>query len=239
MDPMVYKVKGPAATFRIARPMNFEDALDVIKNVDHTQNLRALQNKAILLILLGCGLRISEVISLRPRDLIRERNSRRVRALIPHTKNKREHIVELPPQAVPLLDEIEKHQKKKGRPDTYFLNHEDHSTKVVYEKFRRDFKSILAQLGLDTRTKIHSIRATFVTLLLSRGVPREKVQAAINQTHPSSLNPYDGFTGKNLDHLIRQYHPLFDIGSNDLGSRQNLELDFLPKDEGRDQNHPA
>jgi integrase len=189
--------------------MDFDDALGLIAGCDESLGLREMQNKATLLILLGCGLRINEAINIRPRDLTRERKTRIVRALIPHTKNKRELIVELPPQCVPLLDRIDAMQRKAGKPVSYFMDNPETSPRIAYERFRRDFKAKLVSAGLDSTIRIHSLRATFVTLLLSRGVRREKVQDLINQSSPASILPYDAFTGTDRDGIARNHHPLF------------------------------
>jgi integrase/recombinase XerD len=236
MDPMVYKVKGPKLPRRVARPMDFTDAMELLEQFDPKGDDKQLRNRIILELLLACGLRISEVLNITPEFIFRERSTKLVRVVIPKTKNKREHTVEIPPRTVPLLDELERRNKLAGREGVYFMQKTTHTQKLTYEYFRKEFKRALVRAGLESKTKIHALRATFATVLLARGVPREKVSDLLNQINPASILPYDGFTGSDREGLVRTHHPLFQDPTSKAPEAAAPEEDVQPSN--RSNGHP-
>jgi integrase/recombinase XerD len=189
--------------------MDMPDALNLVRYFDPTAGDEQLRNRVIIELLLGCGLRIGEVVGIRQEHLVDIRSMGQLKIHIPETKNKREHMVEVPPSTVPLIRELQKRNLAASNSEMLFVKKSAHTEKMTYEMFRKCFKKALKALGLDPKTRVHALRATFVTYLRSRGVSREGVQELINQSSPASIIPYDGYIDQDSDRLLRLHHPLF------------------------------
>ena len=73
-ESSVFNLKSPKLKKSLPRPINVDLAIQVIKQAEEIEDEKwiGLRNKAILILLYGCGLRISEALSLNYDDVQNE-----------------------------------------------------------------------------------------------------------------------------------------------------------------------
>ncbi|MEM7197473.1 MAG: site-specific integrase, partial [Pseudomonadota bacterium] len=97
-NPAIVMIKTPKLPHAVPRPLNVQDAQDIVQNCDeHKAAWVGLRDHALLMVLWGCGLRISEALALNHNDIPKQ-GTKLLRVL---GKGNKERIV-------PLLDTVYK-----------------------------------------------------------------------------------------------------------------------------------
>ncbi|MEP6793924.1 MAG: tyrosine-type recombinase/integrase [Saprospiraceae bacterium] len=123
-----------------------------------------LKHKAILLTAFSCGLRVSEVVRIKVRDI----DSERMQVFIERSKGKKDRYVTLSPV---LLDILRQYVRLyKPTPKVYLFEgqkvDEPYSTRSAQTIFNRAIKAA----GINKDVTFHALRHTFATHLLEKGV---------------------------------------------------------------------
>jgi integrase/recombinase XerD len=187
--------------------------LPEILSADELQNLFAAadnpQHRALLMTTYGGGLRVSEVIKLRPRDI----DSQRMMIRVVCGKRAKDRYTLL---SVRLLEELRAYWKA-YRPLTWLFPGPKPLRHCSDDKARAIFNRAKAKAGIAKDGSIHLLRHCFATHLLEAGVDLRTIQILMGHSSISSTVWYLHLTRKNLD---ATQNPL------DL-----LDLSALPKPE--------
>jgi integrase/recombinase XerC len=151
---------------------------------------------AILEMLYGCGVRVSELVALDVTDIDWPENWVRVRG-----KGKKERQVPVTERAAAVLREyLAKRQTRAGE-DALFLNH--HGRRLTDASVRRLVKVYVSDQSLHP----HSFRHAYATHLLSAGADLRSIQELLGHARLSTTQKY---TQVSLEDLMRVYdktHP--------------------------------
>lgn len=163
------------------------------------------RDRALLELLYSAGLRVSEVIALRPPNLDLDANCVRVVG-----KGSRERVVPLGRHARERLDEylglarpaLAKSQR--GRTEL-FLSHRGVplSRQAVWKLLKR----YLRLACLDPRVSPHSLRHAFATHLLDGGADLRAVQAMLGHADVATTQIYTHVAPRRLREVHRRFHP--------------------------------
>jgi integrase/recombinase XerD len=151
--------------------------LDQIRNPRH---------KAMVAMMYGSGLRVSEVVNLRVEDCLLEKS----RLVIRQSKNAKDRVVVLSVQMLPYLTVLV--SGKSGR-DYLFLTQS--GTKYSVRTLQTIFKRALAASGLPKAATCHSLRHSFATSLLENGVDIRVIQAQLGHSSIKTTMIYTHITG--------------------------------------------
>lgn len=155
---------------------------------------------ALFEILYGCGLRVSEMVSLNLQDLDSTEGWVRVRG-----KRKKERQVPLPGKArTALARYLEDRTAEKGE-SALFLNHR--GTRLTDRGARGIIKLYSVALAGDSGLHPHSLRHAYATHLLSAGADLRAIQELLGH---ASLSTTQRYTQLSLTDLLRVYdsaHP--------------------------------
>jgi site-specific recombinase XerD len=148
-----------------------------------------IRNRALLVILWRAGLRISEALALRPRDLNRDRGS--VQVL--NGKGGKSRTVGLDPMAFGVIDRwLDARGDAVPRSAPLFCTLQGQSMKPSY--VRALLPRLAGKAGLSRRVHAHALRHTFASELAREGVPVNQIQKQLGH---SSL----AVTSRYLDHI--------------------------------------
>lgn len=167
------------------------------------RKLNDVRNHAIIEILYGCGLRVSELINLRIYDIDLNQNLLRCTG-----KGNKERVVPLGRYAVAAIERYLRERKKKWNSDSdYFLFLNRSGRKLSREAVWRIVKKMAKEAGISEKTHPHVLRHSFATHLLEGGADLRVVQEMLGHSDISTTQIYTHIDKKRLKSIHNQFHP--------------------------------
>jgi integrase/recombinase XerC len=195
-------LKGPRIKRGVPRPVSPDDAVALAEDVSEaaTEPWIAARDWAVLLLLYGAGLRISEALSLTGADLplgetVRitgKRSKMRVVPLLPQLREAVESYVALCPYAV-------------AKDSPLFRGARGGALSPAL--IRRAVRGARRRLNLPERTTPHALRHSFATHLLGRGADLRSLQELLGHASLSSTQIYTQVDAAHLLDVYRNAHP--------------------------------
>ena len=161
------------------------------------------RNKAMLEILYGSGLRVSELISLTLRDVDMENDVIRC-----FGKGSKERIVPINDYEKYFLKLYLEHRSLfliKGDNDYLFLN--NHGNHMTRQGFWKNLKKILLEKGINKEVTPHTLRHSFATHMLSGGADLRSIQMLLGHTDISTTKIYTHISNEKVKKDYQKYHP--------------------------------
>lgn len=161
------------------------------------------RNKAMLEIIYGCGLRVSELISLTLRDIDMGNDVIRCTG-----KGSKERIVPINDYAMHYLKlYLEKRDLFliKGKNDYLFLN--NHGKQMTRQGFFKNLKKILMERGINKCVTPHTLRHSFATHMLSGGADLRSIQLLLGHSDISTTKIYTHISNEKVKQDYKDFHP--------------------------------
>jgi integrase/recombinase XerD len=171
------------------------------------------RNRAIIEVLFSCGLRVSELVTLKLSDLYLEEGYLRVMG-----KGSKERLVPISPRAIKELDfwfDDRRHMIiKPGEEDYVFLNrYGKHLTRtMILIMIKRQAEAA----GITKTISPHTLRHSFATALLEGGADLRVIQALLGHENIGTTEIYTHLDTSTLRREILEHHPRNIKKSNDL-----------------------
>ncbi|MBN4060546.1 tyrosine recombinase XerC [bacterium AH-315-I20] len=167
---------------------------------------------ALLALLYGCGLRVSEVVGVNTHDL--SMNFRRkvgeVRVL---GKGNKERIVPLPEVAVELIESwLQKRENLLPKEEALFLN--KFGKRLSVRSVQRMLKDRAMETGADMSITPHKLRHSFATDMLSGGANLRTIQQFLGHASLATTEHYTHVTLPQLQQSYEKAHPRAKTKSN-------------------------
>lgn len=164
-----------------------------------------MRNKAIIEVLYGCGLRVSELVGLKISDLNFESEFVKVTG-----KGNKERIIPIGATALNLIriyiTEVRVHLNiKKGNEDFIFLNRIGTSLSRI--SVFTMIKSLAEKIGLNKSISPHTLRHSFATHLVEGGADLRAVQEMLGHSNITTTEIYTHLDRDYLQGIITQFHP--------------------------------
>mgnify|MGYP001067478072 CR=1 FL=1 len=164
-------------------------------------SLYGIRDKAILEVLYGAGLRISELVNLDVNDLNLSKGWIKVLG-----KGSKERIIPLGRKACywirSYLREKKREDKKRG---PLFCNR--YGKRISRQSCWKTVKKYALKAGITKRISPHTLRHSFATHLLSRDADLRSVQELLGHTNISTTQIYTHITQERLKKVYKKYHP--------------------------------
>ena len=160
------------------------------------------RNKAMLELIYGCGLRISELINLEINDI--DETNCFIRIL---GKGNKEREIPVGEYALYYLKEyIERRNLLlKNKPcNKLFLN--NHGQGMTRQGFFKNLKQILKEKGLNEEISPHTLRHSFATHLLNRGADLRSIQEMLGHSDISTTKIYTKVSDQKVLDDYNEYH---------------------------------
>ena len=178
------------------------EALMSVLDLSKPENVR---NKAMLEVLYGSGLRVSELINLKISNYYPE-----VEFLKITGKGNKERLVPIGSSAIKYisiyLNEVRNHISiQKGNEDFVFLNRR--GTKLSRVMVFLLIKDLAQKIGLQKTISPHTFRHSFATHLIEGGADLRAVQEMLGHESITTTEIYTHLDRDYLKQTIQQYHP--------------------------------
>ena len=178
-----------------------------IEDIDNLLNIELktpfdYRNKAMLELMYGCGLRVSELISIELNDIDMVNCLIRV-----YGKGSKEREIPLGEYAIHYLQEYISRRELllKKKPCTkLFLN--NHGQGMTRQGFFKNLKEILREKGLNPEVSPHTLRHSFATHLINQGADLRSIQEMLGHSDISTTKIYTKVTDEKVLNDYNEYH---------------------------------
>jgi integrase/recombinase XerC len=199
----ILHLKNPKIPASLPRPLSIKDSHDAISYMAEMEQLPWIRarNIAILMILYGSGLRISEVLNLTLApfhyqqatiSITGKGQKQRLIPLLPEAHEAVQLYLDLFPHSVDLNDRL--FRGLRGKP-------------LDASVFRHDLRMLRRQYGLPETMTPHSFRHSFATHLLIDGADLRSIQTLLGHQQLSTTERYTAVTDQRLHHIYHHAHP--------------------------------
>jgi integrase/recombinase XerD len=207
-------VEGPKLPRHLPGVLTVEEVERLIDSVVGDDPV-SLRDRAMLEVAYSCGLRVSELVGLKRRDI--QLDSELVRVL---GKGDKQRLVPLGERAVAAIKEYLYHGRDgicgrsrdgKSRPlpseakDVVFLN--QHGRPLTRFGFWTVLQGYLKRTQIETAVTPHTFRHTFATHLIEGGADLRVVQELLGHASISTTEIYTHLDREYLREIIRTFHP--------------------------------
>lgn len=160
------------------------------------------RDRAMVYLLYACGLRVTELITLKTHQVDIEGGFVRTVG-----KRSKERIVPFPVLLSELLFDYSSNERPKLKPtvDAFFIGHRGDS--ITRQSFWKTLKQIAAQAGIPSNLHPHVLRHTFATDLLKSGMSLRTLQSLLGHADLQTTQIYTQVAPDTLQKVIRRYHP--------------------------------
>lgn len=197
-------IETPRLTRKIPDVLEVHEIDELISAIDlsHPEGMR---NKAMLEVLYGCGLRVSELVELKISNLHLE-----VEFIKIEGKGNKERLIPIGAQAIKYLkiylQEVRaKQQVKAGHEDVVFLNRR--GAKLTRVMVFLIIKELAQKIGLKKKISPHTFRHSFASHLVEGGADLRAVQDMLGHESITTTEIYTHIDKDYLQSIITQYHP--------------------------------
>jgi len=197
-------LESPKIQRKLPDTLSYEDINKLIAAIDLSRPDGA-RNKAILEVLYGCGLRVSELTELKLSNLYLDIEFIKVTG-----KGSKERLVPIGGEAVKALkiwiEQVRVHTPiKKGEEDMVFLNQRGSRLSRVY--IFTLIKQLAEMIGLKKSISPHTFRHSFATHLVEGGADLRAVQEMLGHESITTTEIYTHLDREFLKGTIIQFHP--------------------------------
>ena len=197
-------IEAPKLSRKLPDTLNIHEINELIDAIDASKP-EGMRNKAIIEVLYGCGLRVTELTELKISNLYAHIEFIKVIG-----KGNKERLVPIGGVALKLLDiymtQIRVHMKiKKGNEDYIFLNR--FGAKLSRISIFNLIKGLAITIGLKKTISPHTLRHSFATHLIEGGADLRAVQEMLGHSSITTTEIYTHIDRDYLHEVITQFHP--------------------------------
>jgi integrase/recombinase XerD len=197
-------LESPKIQRKLPDTLSYNDINKLIEAIDLSKPEGA-RNKAILEVLYGCGLRVSELTELKLSNLYLD-----IEFIKVFGKGSKERLVPIGGSAVKALkiwiEQVRVHNPiKKGEEDLVFLNRRGTRLSRVY--IFMIIKQLAQLTGLKKTISPHTFRHSFATHLVEGGADLRAVQEMLGHESITTTEIYTHLDREYLKGTIIQFHP--------------------------------
>lgn len=195
-------ISRPKLQKRLPRALTVEEVdllLDITLNTPFDY-----RNKAMLELIYGAGLRVSELVSLTLNQIDLENGLIRIMG-----KGRKEREIPIGEYGVYYLKLYLEYRgmliKNHRQEDALFLN--NHGKQITRQGFFKILKQLLLDKGLNPDVSPHTLRHSFATHLLSHGADLRSIQEMLGHSDISTTKIYTHVSDEKVEADYKKYHP--------------------------------
>jgi len=197
-------IDGPKLSRKIPDVLSLEEINSILSVIDLSED-HGHRNRAMIETLYACGLRVTELITLRLSNFYHEEEYVKVLG-----KNNKERIVPIAPEAIKQnLMYINSYRNKldikEGHEDFVYLNRRGRGLSRVMVFMI--IKDLVAKAGIQKKVSPHTFRHSFATHLVEGGADLRAVQDMLGHESITTTEIYTHIDRKYLRETIMRFHP--------------------------------
>ena len=197
---------APKASRKLPDTLSVEEINALLNSID-LSTPEGVRNRAMLEVLYSCGLRVTELTTLKISNLFLDVDFIKVIG-----KGDKERLVPIGSQAVKYIRMYKDHVRvhvpvQKGEEDFLFLNRRGKGLKRMYVFLL--IKECAAKTGLQKAISPHTFRHSFATHLIEGGADLRAVQEMLGHASITTTEIYTHLDRDYLRSTVMQFHPRY------------------------------
>ncbi len=180
----VFEVKRPRKDKKLPVVLSKEEVAKILDSVDN------IKHKAILMLVYSSGLRVGEVVKLKPEDI----DGNRMLVFIKGTKGRKDRYTLLSEVTLKSLREY----WKEYRPTKWLFPGPDKERHITIRTAQRIFETACELAGVKKEVTIHSLRHSFATHLLENGIDLRYIQELLGHKSSKTTEIYTHVSSKDF-----------------------------------------
>jgi integrase/recombinase XerD len=197
-------IETPKTGRKLPDTLSVQEIDSLIAAIDLSTN-EGERNRAIIETLYGCGLRVSELVSLKISDLFFEEGFIKITG-----KGNKERFVPIGKFTQKYIEIYQKNIRvnliiKKGFEDTLFLNRR--GSQLTRAMIFTIIKDLAVKIGLNKSISPHTLRHSFATHLLENGADLRSIQLMLGHESITTTEIYVHLDRSFLKEVMHSFHP--------------------------------
>ncbi|ATA90539.1 site-specific tyrosine recombinase XerD [Capnocytophaga stomatis] len=197
-------IESPKIGLKLPDTLSLQEIDKLLISIDLSTE-EGHRNKAIIETLYGCGLRVSELISLRLSDLFFEEDFIRVIG-----KGNKQRLIPIGNFTQKQIENYINHQRKKlkiakGHEDYVFLNRR--GKQLTRAMIFTIVRQVAENIGLEKKISPHTFRHSFATHLLENGANLRAIQTMLGHESITTTEIYVHVENSHLREMLTNFHP--------------------------------
>jgi integrase/recombinase XerD len=203
-DSPMELIEAPKIGRKLPDTLSVEDIDNLIAAVD-LSTPEGERNRAILETLYSCGLRVSELVSLKISDLFFDEGFVKITG-----KGNKQRFVPIAQSTQRYIESYKNHIRNhlniaKGHEDTLFLNRR--GKQLTRAMVFTIIKTLAVKINLQKNISPHTLRHSFATHLLENGADLRSIQMMLGHESITTTEVYVHLDRKHLTQIIHTFHP--------------------------------
>jgi integrase/recombinase XerD len=203
-DSPMELIEAPRLGRKLPDTLSVQDIDELIKAIDLSKP-EGERNKAMLETLYGCGLRVSELVTLKISDLFFDEGFIKItgkgnkQRFVPVSSVTQKYILQyknLMRTHLPI---------QKGHEDTLFLNRR--GRQLTRAMIFTIIKELAVKINLNKAISPHTFRHSFATHLLENGADLRAIQMMLGHESITTTEVYVHLDRKHLSQIMNNFHP--------------------------------
>lgn len=201
---------APKVEKSLPQVLSIDEVVSILEQVDKTKPL-GLRNTALLELIYGSGLRVSELLDIKMEDIHLNQGYIMVRG-----KGSKERMVPISDMStVALRNYIVKGREQlltEQKPSFLFVNQS--GSRLSRQGFFKLLKKLAHDAGVQTDCSPHTLRHSFATHLLENGMDLRTLQSLLGHEDISTTQIYTHISQKRIKEIYKTAHPRAKEDSN-------------------------
>jgi len=195
----IFNLKSPKQASSLPKALNEQQTAAALTSISEKIQWLEYRDQALLYLLYGCGLRISEALALRVKDITKD-------VLLIQGKGKKERIVPiLPALIVKIKQYLAICPYNLEAEDFIFVGKQGKQLDPgVFQKQIRDLRN---KLNLPETTTPHAFRHSFATHILTNGGDLKSIQELLGHKDLTTTQKYTKVDANHLLNIYKKAHP--------------------------------
>lgn len=180
----VYEVKRPRKDKKLPVVLSKEEVAKILSSVDN------IKHKAIFMLVYSAGLRVGEVVKLKPEDI----DSKRMLIHIKGSKGRKDRYTLLSEKALDILREY----WRKYKPAKWLFEGAKEGRYLSIRSVDKIFRNACEKAGIKKDVSVRTLRHSFATHLLEGGTDLRYIQELLGHSHSKTTEIYTHVSTKSL-----------------------------------------
>jgi integrase/recombinase XerD len=182
-----YFIDRPNKEKTLPSVLSTEEVVEILKQTDN------IKHKAILMTIYSAGLRISEAINLRIKDI----DSDRMQIRVEQGKGRVDRYTLLSEKTVLILRQY----FKQYRPSIWLFEGVKKGEQYSTRSIQSIFQSAVQKAGITKDVSVHTLRHSFATHLLENGTDLRYIQNLLGHANSKTTEVYTHITTKGFEQI--------------------------------------